>query len=409
MDNLDWSVLDILFKELPQAPKQEKNFIEIAGYPSWENVNSNFFAFYFDDREKHPFKGLFLSALMEVFSKKSTLFFDKLKGEISVEATREYRTEENKRLDILLQLRSSESEGAVLIENKINHKLNNPLEEYWNSVKEITKIGIVLSRYRTSINEFTDAQGNHVTFINITHQELIDQIEPRITDHLQRNADSPKKKDRSQLLLQEFLDSMKSHYIMDENYFSEILINHFHNKGDHIKGLIRKDEELGKDIFDKISEVFTQKLDKRYIFSLPLKGDKLSTTICFNLEKKELNNSFDPFSIVVKSKDFRYKSVLECNFELTGDNSTNYGKKVTDKLNENPLSEPLIVDEFGNQFKVELGMGPEEDNGISYTHVYTLYLTIVNLNSKNLVDTLADLLNRHFINKQFIEKAYEAL
>lgn len=46
MEKLDW--LQKLIDSFPSKNKIRKNLIDIAGYPSWENVNSNLLAFYFD-------------------------------------------------------------------------------------------------------------------------------------------------------------------------------------------------------------------------------------------------------------------------------------------------------------------------------------------------------------------------
>lgn len=57
--SLDFSWLTDLVNALPATTKRRKNIIEIAGYPNWENVNSNLLAFYFDENEEHGLSRLF--------------------------------------------------------------------------------------------------------------------------------------------------------------------------------------------------------------------------------------------------------------------------------------------------------------------------------------------------------------
>ena len=66
--NLNW--INKLIKELPEISPVKKNLIEIAGYPKWENVNSNLLAFYFDEKEEHGFNRLFLNSLIDLYESK---------------------------------------------------------------------------------------------------------------------------------------------------------------------------------------------------------------------------------------------------------------------------------------------------------------------------------------------------
>ena len=62
--NFEW--INKLISELPETSVARKNLIEIAGYPKWENVNSNLLAFYFDEKEEHGFNRLFLNSLLDL-------------------------------------------------------------------------------------------------------------------------------------------------------------------------------------------------------------------------------------------------------------------------------------------------------------------------------------------------------
>ena len=50
-----------LFEELRKiksGPARRKTFMDISGYPHYENVVSNILSFYFDDSEEHGMKDL---------------------------------------------------------------------------------------------------------------------------------------------------------------------------------------------------------------------------------------------------------------------------------------------------------------------------------------------------------------
>ena len=50
-------------EKLPKAVKREQTFMEIAGYPHFENVCSNILAFYLQPCNNHGFGTLFLDVL----------------------------------------------------------------------------------------------------------------------------------------------------------------------------------------------------------------------------------------------------------------------------------------------------------------------------------------------------------
>ena len=154
MGNLDW--LAELVSSFPETPQRRKNLIEIAGYPSWENVNSNLLAFYFDEQEEHGFGRLFFSSLLDVLSDEFPEFDrNAFEAEDPVTAEREVFTQAGGRIDLLIRPASIEEKEtseqshnaswAILIENKLYHYLANSLKDYWDSVDAEPKFGIVLS------------------------------------------------------------------------------------------------------------------------------------------------------------------------------------------------------------------------------------------------------------------------
>ena len=47
------------FADLPKVESAPPTFMEIAGYPHYENVCSNILAFFFDTEEQHEYKDFF--------------------------------------------------------------------------------------------------------------------------------------------------------------------------------------------------------------------------------------------------------------------------------------------------------------------------------------------------------------
>jgi hypothetical protein len=153
----------LLSTEIKVIPKKITTLFDIAGFPHYETVISNFYAYYLDPSGKHGFGDLFISVL-------SNLIYSKTNKRI---IQREVYTENRKYIDIVI----SESvkgenlaENAIIIENKIYAILYNDLNEYYNHIKVTNqKIGVVLSIRKENILP--------ENFINITHQEFISSIE----------------------------------------------------------------------------------------------------------------------------------------------------------------------------------------------------------------------------------------
>lgn len=162
---------------IPKIKKRPKTFLGIAKQPHYENVMSNIYAFYFTIEEVHGLQDLFISTLLALINE-SKLGSQKRVNEITdFEADTEVITQKNGRIDLLL----SSQDHAIIIENKVYHKLNNNLEDYWQSTKvtdgiEAHKIGIVLSLNKINVT--------HPHFINITHLEFLKRVIQNLGSYL---------------------------------------------------------------------------------------------------------------------------------------------------------------------------------------------------------------------------------
>lgn len=111
------------FEALPHS-KQGLTFMDVSGYPHYENVCSNILAFYLDPGQEHGLKDLFISALFKMTCP-DTACSTRIKS-----VTREYGTTSG-RLDILVE----GEEFIIAIENKIFHWLANDLDDYAKAIQ----------------------------------------------------------------------------------------------------------------------------------------------------------------------------------------------------------------------------------------------------------------------------------
>ena len=108
------------FKSNEDQLINEPTFFEIAGFPSRENVFSNFLKFYFNSKEKHLLGTRVLEALLH-----SIPGID-LGGLETKYVKREVVTKKQNRIDLII-----ETDGYVIaIENKVYHIINNDLADY---------------------------------------------------------------------------------------------------------------------------------------------------------------------------------------------------------------------------------------------------------------------------------------
>lgn len=145
--------------------KSNKTFLEIAGFPNYENVYSNILKFYFDSNEVHNLGNLFIRSLEKILSEKTKQRYNFTGVPI---ITREYPTKQNGRIDIVIEVDSF----VIAIENKINHTLNNNLNDYYLTAKEINSdkkpIGVILSLKKV--------KHDNINFTSITYAELFEYI-----------------------------------------------------------------------------------------------------------------------------------------------------------------------------------------------------------------------------------------
>lgn len=161
------------FKKLPNRVERPPTFMEIAGYPHYENVCSNILAFFMDPGEPHGFGTLVLDALTSAIN---IAVDEKLSENVSVE--REIVTNRDNRIDILIE----SGNRAVLIENKIYANLNNPFADYTDYLERRTSDGH--AKHKLLLTVFPTDEGRNWGFVNLTYAKFVGEIRSLLCNYV---------------------------------------------------------------------------------------------------------------------------------------------------------------------------------------------------------------------------------
>lgn len=198
-----------------KIPTKEKTFMEISGYPHYENVSSNILAFYLNPNEEHHLKNLVINTLLEVINNKNqSLNIDTSYFNIY----REYSTIKGNRIDIVMQ----NEDGVIGIENKIDASVYNDLEDYAKTLNNLNKnsIKVLLSLHE----QFKSINNNG--FINITYSEFFRKLKENLRNY--SNIDN-----KWYIYLVDFINSLEDFGVEKE---MELEINEWiNNHKDEIK------------------------------------------------------------------------------------------------------------------------------------------------------------------------------
>jgi len=154
------------FQSLPRI-RRSSTFMEIAGYPHYENVCSNILGFYFDPDREHGMGNMFLTAFLGLVKERLGDEFPKLEIPKSAIITREYPAEDQKRIDLMIE----SDRFTIGIENKIYHWEANDFENYVRVIERLGTDKIVIKAVLCLRTKATDPkpQGG---FTRYTYPEL---------------------------------------------------------------------------------------------------------------------------------------------------------------------------------------------------------------------------------------------
>ena len=175
-----------------KVPIREKTFMEVEGYPHYENVISNILTFYLNPEEEHKLNDLAIKALLNVIKCKNidTSHFN---------IYREYTTIKGKRIDIVMQ-----NEDIVIgIENKIDASVYNDLEDYAKTLNKLNNnsIKILLSLHKENIIQSD--------FINVTYSDYLKQLKSDLSSY-------PHKENKWYIYLIDFINNLKDFEVEKE-------------------------------------------------------------------------------------------------------------------------------------------------------------------------------------------------
>ena len=216
-----------------KIPVKEKTFMDVSGYPHYENVSSNIWAFYFNPTEEHSFKTLVINSLIKVLIKKG-INIELAADTDKLNVHREYITEKGNRIDLVLQ----NYDFVIGIENKLDASVYNDLIDYANTLNKLSKNSVkILLSLHNNLNETTNTE-----FINITYHELFNQLNIDLENYQDKD-------NKWYIFIKEFIKNL-------ENYeggleMEEEILN-------WLKSNKTKIEEL-----DKIREIGTKSIEKK--------------------------------------------------------------------------------------------------------------------------------------------------
>lgn len=220
---------------MKKIPVKEKTFMDVSGYPHYENVCSNILAFYFDPNGEHKLNELFINSIIKIIERKNkSLNIDF--GDIlnNTKVYREYVTSKGNRIDLVIQ----NDNFVIGIENKIYASVTNDLDDYANTLNKLNNnsIKILLSLFDNT------KEIKNTEFINVTYQEFFYQLKEEL-----KNLEIEKNK--WYIFLDEFIKNLvnfEGELEMEEEIINWLKVNQ---------------KEL--DEFDKIREIIYKSMEKK--------------------------------------------------------------------------------------------------------------------------------------------------
>lgn len=164
-----YSELITQFKSFSALQDVEQTFLEITGYPYFENVASNILEFFFDPEREHGLDTLFIEAILDTISQEWVL------GDLeNVSVEREAVTQSNYRLDLIIFTETF----VIGIENKLFAAVDNDFSIYKRHLEyklgDRRLISILLSLF--PVRPSPSLHG----FIPITYDDFFIRLLPRI-------------------------------------------------------------------------------------------------------------------------------------------------------------------------------------------------------------------------------------
>jgi hypothetical protein len=165
-----------------RSNSRESTLFDIGMRGHFENPTTEVLAFFCDAKAEHKMGSLVVDSFLSLIFRKTNLSATYEENSLS-QPQREVRTENNKRIDLLL----SSDTWIMAIENKIYHKQVNPFEEYETFVNSIIKSDS--STEQQPLFVLLSPSGKvaepdkHKIWCGISYSELIGEVKYRLKDH----------------------------------------------------------------------------------------------------------------------------------------------------------------------------------------------------------------------------------
>ena len=288
-----------------KIPIKEKTFMEISGYPYYENVCSNILAFYLNPKEEHKLGSVLINSLIKVVKNKGQKIYKDI--DLShLNIYREYTTLKGNRIDIVIQ----NEEIVIGIENKIYASVYNDLEDYAKTLNKLNNnsIKLLLSVHQELRNT------THNDFINITYSEFFKQLKQDLKSYKQIE-------NKWYIYLIDFINNIEG-FEVEKGMELEITnwINEHKEDIKEFKKLLNIAQDNIKKKLEEYSRAFEEKLSGKYNIKYYNGEDEISTTAYivfdagYNLDIK-LNTENWEIGIFVwkKASQFKIKEILNRN------------------------------------------------------------------------------------------------
>ena len=224
------------FRKLPPRPDRRPTFMEIASCAHKENACSNILAFFFDPEKPHGLGTLFLDALARTGGIQNQ---ETMVNNVSVD--REVTTKARNQIDLLIQSKSH----AILIENKIFARIDNPFWDYAAYLDSLKPAG--RSKHKFLLTLWTCSEDVGHGFENITHEQLVKEIRGLLGSYV---ADADTRFLTFMLDFLNTLDNLQGGIVMDPEF-----LNFLKSHGDDVEKLLIRIRTFKEELRNKVEQL----------------------------------------------------------------------------------------------------------------------------------------------------------
>lgn len=168
----DYLKLLLVFNALPRN-NRSRTFMEISGYPHYENVCSNILGFYFENNAEHGLQNLFLSAFLKMADVDTAI------PNSVVNVYREFGTGSG-RIDLVIEGESF----VIAIENKIFHWLANDLDDYANAITSQMSEKQIVIKAVLGLNPIIDERLLKGGFVSYTYNQFWQEVRSLLGEYI---------------------------------------------------------------------------------------------------------------------------------------------------------------------------------------------------------------------------------